>query len=306
MTIHLREASGKPTKSLGEGVFEAKIIQAGWGSSGYYGVDLLKEHGPTTFRAGRLCFANHATQEQFANGGDITKIMGKLVSDAEWREDDNSLVAKIKVDEKWRTFVEEYKDTIGLSIFASGDIKEGEAEGRSGKIVQSFDSSDPYTSVDFVVAAGAGGKVERMLESYRAISEDSNASETPDRKDAGMKPEDIQALAEALVQALAPSIAELKEAVTPAAPVEENAEGATAAEVAEAVREANLSKVTEQRVFAALAENVTLEDVKTVIEAEKKYADDLTKSLSEGHVATGRVRTTESGDATGPIQIQGW
>lgn len=304
MTTVLRESGSRvEAKNLGNGIYEAKILQAGWGSSGYYSVDLLREHGPATFKAGRPCFANHPTEEEFAQGRDITKIMAKLVSDAEFREDDNSLVAKIRVNEKWQPFVDEYMDVIGMSIFASGELTEGEAEGRSGKIVESFDPSFRYTSVDFVVAPGAGGKVERMLESYRAISEDANASETPNRKDAGMTPEEIKA---AVVEAITPLIAELKEAVKPA-PAEDEpvVEGATAAEVAEAVREANLTAVTEKRVFAALPEGASLEDVKAVIEAEKKYAEDLTKNLTEA-ADGGRVRVVESNKDEAPRRVSVW
>lgn len=167
MTTRLIELKGKPAKSLGNGVFEVKLLASGWGSSGYYSPELLRESGTATFKAGRPSFANHPTDEEFENGRDITKIMGRLITDAEVRED-NALWAQMKVRPEWVDFVEEYKDTIGLSIFASGSLKEGEIEGRSGMIVESFDPDDPYTSVDFVVAAGAGGKVERMLESFKA------------------------------------------------------------------------------------------------------------------------------------------
>lgn len=306
MTNKLRESGGKPTKALGSGIYEARLIQAGWGSSGYYSPDLLREYGPTTFRAGRPCFANHATESELANGRDVTKIMAKLVTDAEFREEDNSLVAQIKVDEKWQAFVSEYKDVIGMSIFASGDIAEGEAEGRTGNIVEAFDANDPYTSVDFVVAAGAGGKVERMLESYRAISEGANPPETPDRKDAGMTPEDIKAVAAALAEALAPSLNELREALTPAAPVvTEESTAATAAEVAEAVREANLSKSTEKRVFEALAADADLETVKSVIESEKKYAETLTTELTENG-GVGRVHLVEGNPVDEPRRLTIW
>lgn len=173
----LLELKGKPAKSLGNGIFEAKIIEAGQGSSGYYTPELLKEYGPTTFRAGRPSFANHPTEAEFENGRDMTKIMAKLVTDAEFREADNALYAQIKVRPEWIDFVEEYKDVIGLSIFASGSIVEGEIDGQKTMIVESFDADDPYTSVDFVVAAGAGGKVERMLESFKAKTSESLTSD---------------------------------------------------------------------------------------------------------------------------------
>ena len=166
MTIRLNEStSGVPVTSKGNGVFEVRLIQSGWGSSGYYSESLLEEFGPATFTKNRPMFANHPT------GGDSTRdvrdIMGKLTSDAEYR--DGSLFAEIKVDERYAAFVDEYKDVIGLSIHASGSGERGEMDGREGLLVESFNTADPYTSVDFVVAAGAGGKVERMLESAKTI-----------------------------------------------------------------------------------------------------------------------------------------
>lgn len=170
------ESSGAPAKSLGNGVFEAKVIQPGWNKSGtrYYSEALLKEFGPSAFREGRPCFANHPTQAEFENGRDVTKIWGRLVADSEYREDGSDgpgLYAPVKVRGEYVEFIDEYKDSIGMSIFASGDGVEGEAEGRSGLLVESFDAEDPYTSVDFVVAAGAGGKVQRMLESFVPVTE---------------------------------------------------------------------------------------------------------------------------------------
>jgi hypothetical protein len=170
MTTRLYESGGSKPTSLGKGVFETCVIKAGWGSSGYYSPDVLKEYGSSTFCAGRPSFANHPTEAEFENGRDITKIMGRLVSDASFRENEDGtsgLYAKIKVNPDWVDFVEDYKDTIGLSIFAAGETKRGEADGVKGDLIESFDASFPYTSVDFVVAAGAGGKVEQMMESFR-------------------------------------------------------------------------------------------------------------------------------------------
>jgi hypothetical protein len=174
MNQRLYESGGAKPQSKGNGVFDVCIIKPGWGSSGYYSRELLESATTAqTFRPGRPSFANHPTEAEFANGRDITKIMGRIVSEPEFRESedgsDDGLWASLKVRDEWIDFVEEYKDTIGLSIFADGKLVEGEAEGRRGRIVESFNPNDPYTSVDFVVAAGAGGKVDRMLESFKAI-----------------------------------------------------------------------------------------------------------------------------------------
>lgn len=293
MTIKFSEAGGSNPRPVSKGIFEAKIIQTGWNASGtrYYSEDLLKTYGPSTFREGRPCFANHPTDEEFSNGRNVEKIMGRLVSDAEYRE--GALYAKVKVRPEHIDFIEEYKDSIGMSIFASGEGENGEAEGRKGLLVESFDPGDPYTSVDFVVAAGAGGKIERMLESYRATIDE---SETHDRKEKGMTPEDIKAVATALVEALAPALTEIREAVKPAAPVEaEPVEGATPAEVAEAVIAADLPGAARTRVFEAL-KNDPSADVTKVIEAEKTYAEALRNEVAGvEEEAPGRVRESATG-----------
>lgn len=170
----IKEANTAGVKAAGKGIFEARLIDEGQGSSGYYSKELLQNYGPTTFSENRPCFANHATEADWENGRDVTKIMGKLVSNAEYREDADgkgALFAKVKVRPEWQEFVEEYMDVIGMSISVSGNAVEGEVDGRQTMIVESFDDTDPYRSVDFVVAAGRGGKVERMLESARAIEE---------------------------------------------------------------------------------------------------------------------------------------
>lgn len=176
MTKRFHESTGASAKSLGNGVFEAKVIQPGWNKSGtrYYSEALLKDFGPATFREGRPCFANHPTQAEFENGRDVTKIWGRLIADSEYREDGADgpgLYAPVKVRNEYIEFVDEYKDSIGMSIFASGEGVKGEAEGKEGLLVETFDSEDPYTSVDFVVAAGAGGKVQHMLESFVPVTE---------------------------------------------------------------------------------------------------------------------------------------
>lgn len=167
---------GKPT-SKGKGIFEVKLISEGWGSSGYYSREMLEEYGPKVFTKNMLSYANHSTQEELEAGRDITKIVGKYTEDAVGREDEDgkyALYAPLKVRAEWQDFVEEFKESIGASIFVSGEASEGEAEGRSGYIVESLDADDPYKSVDLVAAAGRGGKVERILEAYRATEEMTN------------------------------------------------------------------------------------------------------------------------------------
>lgn len=172
------EATKSKPVAKGKGIFEVKLISEGWGSSGYYSREMLEEYGPKVFTKNTLSYANHSTEEELWAGRDITKIVGKYIEDAVGREDEDgkyALYAPLKVREEWIDFVDEFKDSIGASIFVSGEAKEGEAEGRTGMLVESLDADDPYKSVDLVAAAGRGGKIERMLEAYKATEQFTNS-----------------------------------------------------------------------------------------------------------------------------------
>ncbi len=171
------EATKSKPVAKGKGIFEVKLISEGWGSSGYYSREMLETSGIKAFTKNTLSYANHSSQEELEKGRDITKIIGKYIEDAEGREDEDgkyALYAPLKVREEWIDFVDDFKESIGASIFISGEAVEGEAEGRSGMLVESLDADDPYKSVDLVAAAGRGGKVERMLEAYKATEQMTN------------------------------------------------------------------------------------------------------------------------------------
>lgn len=172
------EATKGKVESKGEGIFLLKIISEGQGSSGYYSRELIENYAPAVFTKGTLSYANHSTMEELNAGRDITKIVGKLNGDAYVAEDEDgkmSAWAEYKVRPEWQGFVEEYMDSIGASIFVSGEASEGEVDGVKTMVVESLDADDPYKSVDLVAAAGRGGKVERMLEAYRATEQFTNS-----------------------------------------------------------------------------------------------------------------------------------
>lgn len=171
------EATKGKVESKGKGIFRLKIINEGQGSSGYYTRELLENYGTAVFTKGTLSYANHSTEEELYAGRDINKIVGKLNSDAVVEDDEDgkaALYAEYKVRPEWIDFVEEFKDSIGASIFVSGEMAEREVDGVKTMVVESLDADDPYKSVDLVAAAGRGGKVERMLEAYRATEQFTN------------------------------------------------------------------------------------------------------------------------------------
>jgi hypothetical protein len=47
-----------------DGTIPLKLIQPGWGSSGYYSAEVLERDGPKVFPLGTQMFWNHATQSE--------------------------------------------------------------------------------------------------------------------------------------------------------------------------------------------------------------------------------------------------
>lgn len=52
MTVQLNESLAFSAPAGKGNKWRIKVIEAGWGSSGYYGADMLAEFGPRTFKAG--------------------------------------------------------------------------------------------------------------------------------------------------------------------------------------------------------------------------------------------------------------
>jgi hypothetical protein len=92
-----------------------------------------------------------------------------LESDAQWSDDGFNgpgLYADVKVLEGKSGVLNEIAPHIGVSIKAPGMVKEGEAEGRKGRIVESL-ISRKTNAVDFVTIPGRGGKVCELVEAAR-------------------------------------------------------------------------------------------------------------------------------------------
>lgn len=167
--------------------YAVKLIQPGWGSSGYYSPDVLKEDGPKIFTAGTQMFWNHATEaeERARPEGNLDNLAAVLTTNAYYDEAGKQgagLYARAKVFADYATAVAEKAPHTGLSIRALGQAKEGSAMGRKGNLITSLTKAE---SVDFVTKAGAGGKV--LTESARPT----------DIKESVMDEAEIKALREA-------------------------------------------------------------------------------------------------------------
>jgi len=317
----LHEAGTLTKPVAGASTYPIRIISEGKGSSGVYSRELLAEYKDAF--EGALSFMNHPLDPAKPHLRDVTGIAGRLVGSVEAKEVDGEfgLYSEYKPDPRWAGFVEEYADSLGLSIYISGDGREEGGE----YIVESFDGSDPYRSVDVVIAAGRGGRFERARESLRAIEsslgsptgekpEATSAQETQ-QKENHMEKEILEALT-AIKEALVPVVSfvtESKAAATATAQAEAQAEVDDKA-VAEALDayEKDVAAIDAADLLPSQVESLRSaakrgEDIAPLIESAKKIVDEATQALSEGTVVSGAGRVTESATTEASAALpKGW
>lgn len=154
-----------------DGTVAIKVISPGWGSSGFYGADVLERDGPSTFPAGTHLYANHPSLSESIERPerDIRDLAATLTTGASWDAngvDGPGLYATAEIQDAYAGMINDLAEHIGVSINTSGRVREGEAEGKRGPVIEAL-MSDPLTSIDFVTRAGAGGKVLQLFEAAR-------------------------------------------------------------------------------------------------------------------------------------------
>ena len=93
MSVSLNESGA--IKATGK-KWQIKVIESGWGSSGYYPKEMLAEYGPQVFKKGTKVFMNHPSvnEESDRPERDVNQLAGKLVSDAQF--DGTGLTAEVE------------------------------------------------------------------------------------------------------------------------------------------------------------------------------------------------------------------
>ena len=294
MTVSLNESFAFNATASGK-KWSVKVIESGWGSSGYYPAEMLAEYGPLVFKKGTKVFMNHPSvnEESDRPERDVNQLAGKLVSDAKF--DGTGLVAEVEFYSHFAPIIKEMAGDVGLSIRALGESRVGEAEGRQGPIIEAL-VADPLTSVDVVTVAGAGGKFLSLLESYtrkdeeasvlsESVSEGKESMITKEEFDAAMA--DIKTT---LVEAITPlreSVSVLIEAATPAETDEaadeavEEVEAVDPVEVAEKFNESGLPKISLKRVAEAMKSETNTKTVDELIADEKAYVSAVSESAAK-------------------------
>jgi hypothetical protein len=236
-----------------------KLIQPGWGASGYYPPEVLKRDGPKVFTRGLKMFWNHQTKVEEAQRpeGSLYELAGELTSDARWMDHGpagSALYADAKVFSAYQATVNELAPSIGVSIRAEGRARDGEAEGKKGPIIERIAVAK---SVDFVTSPGAGGEIVELFEAAR--SRNKKALEKP-------TVENNKELTERLANQ-DKQIAELLRAETA-----REAQTFVAAQLTEKAKA--LPAVSHTRLSAELSKNPPVKDGRIDVEAYGKRIDE--------------------------------
>lgn len=276
---------------------KVKIIQPGWGSSGYYPADMLERDGPAAFPAGLHMYWDHPTESEDWERPErsLRDLAGTLETEARWENegpDGPGLYADVKIFDEYAATVKEIGEHIGVSIRALGSARQGEVEGRSGLIIDELVAAK---SVDYVTLPGAGGKVLEVFEAARGRETKTGSARQPESQPISVvkESENMDEVKE-LQESNAALQQELEESKQEAARLREASLVREAKDkVAEALREANLPDVTKTRLTESLAANPPTTDegkldeeklAKQVVEAIKTETEYLAKATGSGTV----------------------
>lgn len=149
------------------GRLRVQLIDAGWGSSGYYPSEMLARDGAQAFPAGTHMYMDHAglTEEQDRSGiRSVRDLAAVTTSAAAYNPATQALEADVQVLAPYRELITDLAPHVGLSITGSAVGEQGEADGRPGLV---FTELLQGYSCDFVSHAGRGGRVLALMESAR-------------------------------------------------------------------------------------------------------------------------------------------
>lgn len=245
-------------KADAAGTIPVKIIDAGWGSSGYYSREVLQQAvNARVYAAGLQMYWNHPSrsQEKDRPERDLRDLAAVLTEDARWDEQGPKgpgVYARARVFSAYRDAVAEMGPHIGLSHYVWGESKQGEAEGQKGDIITRIVAA---RSVDFVTVPGRGGAIAEAFRSARP------AVPTDDQKTAGESSMgETTPTPKLTLESLRKEHPEIIEALRT------EIENSAAMKEAQAQQEKKLAE-TEKALGEAKAENARLKEAQLLVEA---------------------------------------
>ena len=160
----ITEASPVPAKTS-DGRYRIRIITAGEGSSAVYPPAVLEQAAKDRiFPAGTRMHLDHPRESDETDlpARSVKDWCAVLTEDAVYDPNEQALDADAKVFRPYQVLVDDLKEHVGLSIHAWI-----ESAATPGKPIATRFLPSPHNTVDFVTAAGRGGRVLAALESAR-------------------------------------------------------------------------------------------------------------------------------------------
>jgi len=266
------EASGLTGELVGRR-YKLRLIEGDrLGSTGYYPAEMLKRDGPKIFVKGTPMYLDHLSPQEKAvrPHGSVLNYAAELAEDAYYEND--GLYADIEVFEHHIPLIKSLKDKIGISIRARGNVTDTVI---NGKTVPVFQELTKAHSVDFVVKAGAGGRIVQVLES--ATDDDSEVSDEQKGREIMEQKEILDAIA-ALREDFGKRLTDVEEALKPAPESEQKTE-VDSLEVAEQLASSSLTVEGRKRVVEL--HRATGKALPELIEAEESYIKKAAESAAE-------------------------
>ena len=203
-------------------------------------------------------------------------------------------------------YLAEFGPKLGLSIYADSDGHTDTVTGRW--VAESLDGTDPYKSVDLVVAAGRGGKFERVAESLGLLPK---ASATAGEEEVTHMEKDIEVRFDGLTKAIENLVSTLEGKAKAELQVEADTSAVNRAvesrlsDYDKAVSLITEAKLTESQTAAARAIALRGEDVAPFIEDAKKVLAEA-KALSTGTPEEGNGKIAENHLGGGDGKNENW
>lgn len=165
----VNEAVGLAAVSTGSpGKYKIRLIDAGIGSSGVYPAATLQQAAADRiFPKGTRVHLDHPfKQSEMSGPRSVKDWCAVLEEDAVYNSEQESLESSIRVFKPYQQLIEEMKDEVGMSIIAFAETSPATTPGGLPVV----DKLTEGLSVDFVTAAGRGGKILQVLEAAAAAA----------------------------------------------------------------------------------------------------------------------------------------
>lgn len=163
-----REAVDNAPVGTSPGRFSVKVIDAGWGSSGFYSPEVLQETAGTAFPVGTHVYFDHPSEQEAWDRPErsVRDIVGSLSTEAAWDANGAAgpgVYAEFTPFPTYAPLVEAMAGVVGMSIHAATNQEWGAVGGQEGPIITAL-LPNVMNSVDIVTHAGRGGAIVAAME----------------------------------------------------------------------------------------------------------------------------------------------